>query len=44
MATSIIDKTPIDPSVISQLATIGAKSGHSTQDIKKLARAIHRLM
>lgn len=41
---SLFDPSSIDPQTLSLLAPIGAKPGHSTKDIRKLARVIHKLM
>lgn len=40
----MFDRTPVDESTITLLSQIGATSGNTTADIKKLARAVFPLM
>jgi hypothetical protein len=40
----LFDKTPVDDSTVALLSQIGAVSGNTTADIKKLARAVFPLM
>jgi hypothetical protein len=40
----LFDKTPVDDATIALLSQIGAVSGNTTQDVKRLARAVFPLM
>lgn len=40
----MFDSTPLTPAQVTALAGIGVQPGHTTKDVRKLARAISRVM